>query len=328
MNAMVQPVRTDINATHRITLNLEEIGRFLRNSGYSFTAVTPETHRRVMANNPTCSDVLRDIFGWNRSFAREDIDESIFQLLIEADGAQPVERSTALHRSRVRFASLGEDLFAHSAFPTDAADSVFFGPDTYRFASLIQRVASHREASTQRIIDIGCGSGAGAVTALRATCASAEIVLADINGVALSFAEANAAIAGVKSFKTVLSDVFADIDGTADLIISNPPYLCDPKERMYRHGGNLRGAELSLRILRESLPRLRSRGQLILYTGTAIVDGADTFKRGALPLLSSADYSFQYDEIDPDVFGEELDRKQYEHVERIAAIGLVVTRLH
>ena len=64
----------------------------------------------------------------------------------------------------------------------------------------------------------------------------------------------------------------------------------------------------------------------MLYTGTAIVDGIDTFKRGAIPQLQSNEFTYEYNEIDPDVFGEELDRRQYANVERIAAVGLVVTR--
>ena len=305
---------------------IEDVARFLKRSGYSFTAVTPETHRRVIANNPMCDDVLRNVFGWNRSFAMDDVDTTILEALAETGSLQRVDHSRVLHRSRIRFATIGDDIFAHSAFPTEAADSVFFGPDTYRFASLIERVAASRKASTQRIVDVGCGSGAGGIVAAKRMNGVEEVVLADINPVALAFAESNAAVAEIPVHRCIQSDVFAAIDGTADIIVSNPPYLCDAKERLYRHGGNLYGAELSLRILRESLQRLRANGQLVLYTGSAIVNGVDTFKRGAMEYLQSPDFSFRYDEIDPDVFGEELDRKQYSNVERIAAVGLVVTR--
>lgn len=36
--------------------------------------------------------------------------------------------------------------------------------------------------------------------------------------------------------------------------------------------------------------------------------------------------STSYDEIDPDVFGEELEQPAYAAAHRIAAVGLVVTR--
>jgi hypothetical protein len=35
---------------------------------------------------------------------------------------------------------------------------------------------------------------------------------------------------------------------------------------------------------------------------------------------------FVYEEIDPDVFGEELDRHAYAHADRIAVVGLTVIK--
>jgi hypothetical protein len=57
-------------------------------------------------------------------------------------------------KSRLRLSNLDEQLFWHSAFPTTDADSVFFGPDTYRYALAIH---SFLDASTQnfrRIVDM------------------------------------------------------------------------------------------------------------------------------------------------------------------------------
>jgi hypothetical protein len=44
------------------------------------------------------------------------------------------------------------------------------------------------------------------------------------------------------------------------------------------------------------------------------------------PLLKDRQLDWSYTEIDPDVFGEELEQTAYAHVERIAAVGLTVTR--
>ncbi len=303
------------------------IGEHLRSRGYAFTTVTPETHRRVIANNPLCRDLLRDVFGWNRSFARDDLEPAVIEAMERAGLLDAVSQSESLRRSGVRFASLGDELFAHSAFPTEASQSVFFGPDSYRFAHLIERTLAAHRAPVRRIVDIGCGSGVGGLVAAKAAGGEVEVVMADINPLALRFAAGNAQLAGVTDVRCVLSDVLGSVHGEADVIVSNPPYLADAKERLYRHGGGQFGAELSLRILRESLPRLRRRGVLVLYTGSAIVDGTDTFKTRALPLLRAPGFAFRYAELDPDVFGEELDRKHYATVERIAAVGMVVTRI-
>jgi hypothetical protein len=63
---------------------------------------------------------------------------------------------------------------------------------------------------------------------------------------------------------------------------------------------------------------------MLLYSGAAIVDGRDGLKT-ALEALPGA--AVRYAEIDPDVFGEELDKPPYAGVERIAAVGAVITRL-
>jgi hypothetical protein len=146
--------------------------------------------------------------------------------------------------------------------------------------------------------------------------------LSDINTQALRFSALNAALNGCPA--TVLnSDVLGGIEGDADLIIANPPYLLDGAKRLYRHGSGSYGEGLSVRIVRESLPRLRRNGRLILYTGTAIVNGVDTFWREVEPHLKASS-SFVYDVIDPDVFGEELRQEPYGNVDRIAAVALTV----
>ena len=53
------------------------------------------------------------------------------------------------------------------------------------------------------------------------------------------------------------------------------------------------------------------------------MDGHDLFRDAVVPLLRDAEIEFRYDEIDPDVFGDELDMPGYEEVERIAAVSLV-----
>jgi hypothetical protein len=45
-----------------------------------------------------------------------------------------------------------------------------------------------------------------------------------------------------------------------------------------------------------------------------------------LPLLQLQTSQFSYEEIDPDVFGEELSRHAYLGADRIAAVGLTVIK--
>jgi hypothetical protein len=117
------------------------------------------------------------------------------------------------------------------------------------------------------------------------------------------------------------------VEGDFDLIVANPPYMADPSERAYRHGGGPLGAGLSLRIVEQALPRLTPGGSLVLYTGVAMVDGRDPFLEALEPWRDSPDFGWTYKELDPDVFGEELLTPGYQDVERIAVVALVVTRI-
>src|SRR6185436_10554879 len=139
----------------------------------------------------------------------------------------------------------------------------------------------------RRLVDIGCGSGAGAVVAARQTRAS-EVVMTDINPAALRLARVNAAAAGVAA-RADLSDVLNAVDGTFDLVVSNPPYLVDDERRTYRHGGDALGADLSLRIANAAAARLDPGGRLLLYTASAIVEGIDGFRSAVTSSLEEKD---------------------------------------
>jgi release factor glutamine methyltransferase len=304
-------------------LALVALGKTLRLRGYRFVAITPTTHRRVL-NRPEGAATLESIFGWNRQFDREAVDPVIFDLLQKA---QALEAATSQFKSRVRFATIGDLLFVHSSFPTADPDAVFLGPDTYRFVRLLR--ASLADVTTSgplRIIDIGCGSGAGGIFATRFLTARTEPVLADINHRALAFSAINAILNDVPSTQTVFSDIFKGIEGGADIIMANPPYLIDEDRRLYRHGGGDLGISVALRIAQQSLDRLAPGGRLILYSGTPILDGADPFFDSLRPLLQLHAREYSYEEIDPDVFGEELDRHAYANTDRIAAVGLTVIK--
>jgi methylase of polypeptide subunit release factors len=304
-------------------LAVAELGQTLQAEAYRFTAVTPATHRRVL-QHIQCPTTLRSIFGWNLPFARNEVAPHVLDLL---KAAGSLEEADGLYRSKLRFATLDDLLFVHSGFPTTEQDSVFFGPDTYRFARLVR--SSLREMPADgplRLVDIGSGTGAGGIYASRLLPDTADVTLADISPKALEFSAVNAALNGVPSAKTVLSDVFAAIEGDADLIVANPPYLVDEDRRLYRDGGGELGIALALRIAEQGVARLRPGGRLILYTGTPIIGGLDPFFEAVRPLVQLPGLQFVYEEIDPDVFGEELDGQAYAHADRIAVVGLTVIK--
>lgn len=301
---------------------LVALGSWLRSTGYRFVTPTPSTHARVNARaGAALASDLRGVFGWSRPFEPSLLPEPILGLMHEA---AVVEAHGALLRSQVRFSSLAGALFVHSAYPTVAADSVFFGPDTYRFVAWMQR-EQERLPPSRSLCEIGCGSGAaGLVLAQRSPGCSVQ--LTDINPRALEYAAVNAQLVEIPC-ELAESDVLRGVRGSFDRILANPPYMIDEAARAYRHGGGEHGTELSLRIVREALPRLEPGGVLWLYTGAPIVSGVDRFLHAVSPLLEHASWRWSYQELDPDVFGEELETPGYAEVERIAVVGLSVHRL-
>jgi len=302
---------------------LLQLGRRLRADGYRFTCVTPATQARVNAR-PQAQQAhdLRDVFGWSRPFSPSLISTDELQQLTAAGVLQG---EGDLLRSTVRWSSLDDLLLTHSAWPTDSCDAVFFGPDSYRFAQVIRDHLQQRLHPVQHAVDIGCGSGIGALLIARAA-PHAQVSAVDINPLALRYTAINAALAGVANVSVEPSDLLAGITGTFDLIVANPPYMLDASKRTYRHGGGTLGAELSLRIVDQACQRLDAGGTLLLYTGVAIVEGRDALLETVRERLQGSAFSWVYREVDPDVFGEQLLEPGYQQVERIAAVALTLTR--
>lgn len=300
------------------------IGHYLKEAGYRFTTVTPETYRRVNARPENAwARELRCIFGWSRPFRYETLPRSLLDWMHSANLVVPEENGL---RSRVRASSLGQDLYFHSAYPTKEADAVFFGPDTYRFAAAIRRhAAGIPQARVRNIVDIGCGAGPGAVLAAQLF-PGAEVVAVDINEQALRMTRINAELAKTSNVHVCYSNLLQDVPGSFDLILANPPYLVDPGERIYRHGGGTYGWDLSLAIIDTALERLAPGGNLLLYTGVAMVHGEDLFYDAVRRRMQGELLEWEYDEIDPDVFGEELAHSPYAKAERIAAVVLTVSK--
>lgn len=287
---------------------------------YSFVPPTPETHRRVVArSSKAAAGDLRDIFGWSLPFARPALPPALLEPLRRA--GMIGERGTLL-TSAVRVASMDGRLFLHSAYPTSGRDSVFLGPDSYRFVRFVRRELE-TGPPVRRLVDIGAGAGVGAIMAA-SVLKGARLTLTDTNPLAHRFARINARHAGL-AIESVLGSGIDLVEGPVDLVIANPPFIIDPARRTYRDGGGMHGAALSLQWALAAAARLPAGGRMLLYSGSAIVAGEDPLEaalRSKLPALGCA---LRYAELDPDIFGEQLDEPGYESVERIAAVGAAIT---
>lgn len=291
----------------------------LQAAGYDFVTPTRSTHALVSARRAASeTDVLRDAFGWARAFRREQLTPELFALM-QAAGIL-IEDADA-YKTALRVSSLDGRLFLHSA-PTRDNDAVFLGPDSYRFASLLRRVLAD-SAGFRRALDIGTGAGVGAMT-LQALAPAAAVYGSDINASALRLAGLNARHAGLP-VQTLQASGVPEGPRDFDIIVANPPYVAGNVGKIYRDGGDAFGAALGLEWVRSGIRRLAPGGRFVLYTGAPIVAGRDVVRDGLTVLCAEQNLTLDYEEIDPDVFGQTLRQEAYRDVERIAAIGAVLT---
>lgn len=88
---------------------------------------------------------------------------------------------------------------------------------------LVQMILAENEQGRRTVLDIGTGSGAIAL-ALAEKRKEWEITASDVSEKALELAQLNAKTY-LLSLNFILSDVFENISGQYDIIVSNPPYI-------------------------------------------------------------------------------------------------------
>ena len=74
-------------------------------------------------------------------------------------------------------------------------------------------------------------------------------------------------------------------------------------------------------LAEQGIDRLAPGGRLLLYTGSAIADGVDALYEMLRECSKRRAVRFSYEEIDPDVFGEELESPPYDRADRIAVVA-------
>lgn len=121
--------------------------------------------------------------------------------------------------------------------------------------------------STDRVLDMGTGTGVNAV--LAASC-GAEVVAVDVNPHAVSCAIHNAELNGVSSRVRVLeSDVFDHVEGRFDLIVFDPPFRwARPRDLLERSLTDERYESLR-KFISQLRDRLNRGGRALMLFGTS-----------------------------------------------------------
>lgn len=196
------------------------------------------------------------------------------------------EREQVISRTRRRIEErvplaylLGEAWFMGMPFHVDERVLVPRSP----IGELIERGLQPwlGDTAVNRILDLCTGSGCigiGAATVFE----EADVDLADISSDALDVAASNIVFHDLQDrVRTVRSDVFDNIEGRYDVILSNPPYVDAsdlagmPEE--YRHEPELGlaagedGLDIAHRIIAGALDHLTENGLLVVEVGNSWV---------------------------------------------------------
>ncbi|CAN5318929.1 peptide chain release factor N(5)-glutamine methyltransferase [soil metagenome] len=158
-------------------------------------------------------------------------------------------------------------------------------PETEMVAQLAIDALAAVASPTPRAIDLGTGSGAIAI-ALALEVPHAEVFAVEVSPRAFIWAKQNAAASGAANLRLVfadLADAVPELDGTFDVVVSNPPYIPvgavprDPEVRLHDPEIALYGGEDGLDVVRALSKRaaalLRPGGVLVIEHGE--LQGAD-----------------------------------------------------
>ena len=103
-----------------------------------------------------------------------------------------------------------------------------------------------------RVLDLGCGCGLVGILAAR-MCGEENVIMSDIDPLAVQIAAKNAAANGVGGVQVVVSDGLNGVDATGfDLILSNPPYQSD--------------FSVAKRFIEKGFNRLKIGGTMLMVT--------------------------------------------------------------
>lgn len=189
-----------------------------------------------------------------------------------------------------------EDLLVVSSpdLKYDTADYVHIGGDSVAFLNMLKKETIR---SVTDALEIGCGAG---LLSLWMSRFAQNVTATDIQPRALDFTRFNAKFNGINNIVARISDVYSDIRGRFDLIISNPPFVFLPEDcsvRTFAYGGYF-GTKIVKKILFGLDDRLKDDGiSFVMATSYMQNDGTNTLYDLIESIFQDKPYSITLEQI-------------------------------
>lgn len=156
--------------------------------------------------------------------------------------------------------------------------------DSYLMSEFLKKIKIEKSS---KILEIGSGSGIQTKTIIQKGTPPENLVLSDINRVAV--------IHLTKKFpksKVILSDLFSNIKGNFDIILFNPPYLPEePRDNKKDTTGGKKGPETINKFLFQAGKHLNKKGFILLITSS--LTGKINWQKFEKKLLSKKKVFFE-----------------------------------
>ena len=150
----------------------------------------------------------------------------------------------------------------------ETSDHVMGPSDSARLLSTLLIPASGGDA-----LDVGTGCGYLAFLAARG---AKRVVATDLNGRATAFVRFNAGLNRIRNVEARTGDMFAPVKGEAfDLIVSNPPFVISPEDRLVYLNGGMKADEFCRRLAAQAGTYLKPAGHFQMLCNWVETAGAD-----------------------------------------------------
>jgi len=145
----------------------------------------------------------------------------------------------------------------------------------------------------ERALEMGCGTG---LISCHLAAAGAVLTAADVNPRAVRCTRANLTRNGLPG-EVVESDLFANVPGSFDLIVFNPPYLSVEEDGLLEKAwaGGKEGVDVLVPFLTGARERLEPGGRIVLLLSSEMGQGAldDALRSFSRRRLGSRRYFFE-----------------------------------